>query len=167
MYSPMTGTMWLEDWPGCLPARRCVVRLEWQLLGIGSVEPRLPSFWPGALAGTESAPAGPKAQYLYEPSPEEILGRLLPSYVGSRVYTALLEAAASEHAARRRAMKAATDNAEDLITSLTRVMNRARQDAITTEIMEIVGGSEALRQAKHAEEPDERAAHFLGETVPT
>jgi F-type H+-transporting ATPase subunit gamma len=61
------------------------------------------------------------------------------------VYAALLNAAASEHAARQRAMKSATDNAEDLITSLTRNMNRARQDAITTEIMEIVGGAEALR----------------------
>jgi len=58
----------------------------------------------------------------------------------------MLNAAASEHAARQRAMKAATDNAEDLIVRLTRVMNRARQDAITTEIMEIVGGAEALRR---------------------
>ena len=63
------------------------------------------------------------------------------------MFAAMLDAAASEHAARQRAMKAATDNAEDLITSLTRVMNRARQDTITTEIMEIVGGAEALRQA--------------------
>jgi F-type H+-transporting ATPase subunit gamma len=62
------------------------------------------------------------------------------------VYAALLNAAASEHAARQRAMKAATDNADDLITTLRRNMNRARQDAITTEIMEIVGGAEALRQ---------------------
>ena len=61
------------------------------------------------------------------------------------MYAALLNAAASEHAARQRAMKSATDNAEDLITNLTRGMNRARQDAITTEIMEIVGGAEALR----------------------
>ena len=66
----------------------------------------------------------------------------------SRVYAALLNAAASEHAARQRAMKSATDNAEDLITSLSRVMNRARQDAITTEIMEIVGGAEALRRRR-------------------
>ena len=63
------------------------------------------------------------------------------------MFSALLDASASEHAARQRAMKSATDNAEDLITSLRRVMNRARQDAITTEIMEIVGGAEALRQA--------------------
>jgi len=112
-------------------------------------------------------PGALRAAYEFEPSAEGILDLLLPRYVESRVFAALLNAAASEHAARQRAMKAATDNAEDLITSLTRVMNRARQDAITTEIMEIVGGSEALRHAKHAEEPDERAAHFLGESVPT
>jgi F-type H+-transporting ATPase subunit gamma len=91
---------------------------------------------------------GLSADYEYEPSPEEILSALLPRYVEARLFAALLDASASEHAARQRAMKAATDNAEDLITSLTRVMNRARQDAITTEIMEIVGGAEALRQAR-------------------
>ncbi|MBM3671141.1 MAG: F0F1 ATP synthase subunit gamma [Actinobacteria bacterium] len=92
------------------------------------------------------------ASYEFEPSPEEILIQLLPVYAEARLYAALLNAAASEHAARQRAMKAATDNADDLITSLTRVMNRARQDAITSEIMEIVGGAEALRQAKHPAE---------------
>jgi F-type H+-transporting ATPase subunit gamma len=86
-----------------------------------------------------------EAAYEFEPSPEGILDLLLPRYVDARVYAALLNAAASEHAARQRAMKSATDNAEDLITNLTRGMNRARQDAITTEIMEIVGGAEALR----------------------
>jgi len=86
--------------------------------------------------------------YEFEPEPDEILAQLLPRYAEARVYAALLNAAASEHAARQRAMKAATDNADDLITLLTRTMNRARQDAITTEIMEIVGGAEALRQAK-------------------
>src|SRR5205085_4562818 len=86
------------------------------------------------------------ADYEFEPSPTEILERLLPRYAEARVYAALLNAAASEHAARQRAMKAATDNADELITTLTRVMNRARQDAITTEIMEIVGGAEALGQ---------------------
>ncbi|MEX2100384.1 MAG: F0F1 ATP synthase subunit gamma [Acidimicrobiia bacterium] len=88
-----------------------------------------------------------EASYEFEPSPEAILDLLLPRYVDSRVYAALLNAAASEHAARQRAMKSATDNAEDLITSLTRGMNRARQDAITTEIMEIVSGAEALRKS--------------------
>ena len=85
------------------------------------------------------------ASYEFEPAPDSILDALLPRYIEARVYAALLNAAASEHAARQRAMKSATDNAEELIKSLTRVMNRARQDSITTEIMEIVSGAEALR----------------------
>ncbi len=96
----------------------------------------------------EAEQSGPTADYEFEPSPEGILERLLPRYAESRLYAAMLDAAASEHAARQRAMKSATDNAEELIVKLTRVMNRARQDAITTEIMEIVGGAEALRQAQ-------------------
>jgi F-type H+-transporting ATPase subunit gamma len=87
-----------------------------------------------------------KAGFEFEPSPGAILESLLPRYAEARVYAALLNAAASEHAARQRAMKAATDNAEELIRHLTRVMNRARQDSITTEIMEIVSGAEALGQ---------------------
>jgi F-type H+-transporting ATPase subunit gamma len=87
------------------------------------------------------------AEYLFEPEPDEILDHLLPQYVVTKVYAALLESAASENAARRRAMKAATDNAEDLIKVLTRQANRARQDEITTEIMEIVGGAESLAAA--------------------
>jgi F-type H+-transporting ATPase subunit gamma len=82
--------------------------------------------------------------YEFEPDPDAILQSLLPRYVEARVYAALLNAAASEHAFRQRAMKSATDNAEELIKNLSRIMNRARQDAITTEIMEIVGGAEAL-----------------------
>jgi F-type H+-transporting ATPase subunit gamma len=97
----------------------------------------------------------PRAAYEFEPGPEEILERLLPRYVEARIFAALLNAAASEHAARQRAMKAASDNADELTVSLTRVMNRARQDAITTEITEIVGGAEALRHGgqQGAEEP--------------
>ncbi|MDA8283897.1 MAG: F0F1 ATP synthase subunit gamma [Actinomycetota bacterium] len=83
--------------------------------------------------------------YEYEPGPAELLDLLLPSWLQGEILAAMLSASASEYVARQRAMKAATDNAEDLITTLTRVMNRARQDAITTEIMEIVGGAEALR----------------------
>ncbi|HET7523298.1 MAG TPA: F0F1 ATP synthase subunit gamma [Acidimicrobiales bacterium] len=90
---------------------------------------------------------GFKTDYEFEPEPSEILDRLLPSWLEAEVLAAMLESAASEHAARQRAMKAATDNADELIKNLRRVMNRARQDAITTEIMEIVGGAEALRQA--------------------
>jgi F-type H+-transporting ATPase subunit gamma len=88
--------------------------------------------------------AGTPADYEFEPDPATILDALLPRYVEARVYAALLNAAASEHAFRQRAMKSATDNAEELIKNLSRIMNRARQDSITTEIMEIVGGAEAL-----------------------
>ncbi len=87
---------------------------------------------------------GPAADFEYEPDPTTILDALLPKYVEARIYAALLNAAASEHAFRQRAMKSATDNAEELIKNLSRIMNRARQDSITTEIMEIVSGAEAL-----------------------
>jgi F-type H+-transporting ATPase subunit gamma len=99
------------------------------------------------LGGDEDEPAGPRAQYVFEPEPEEILGVLLPRYIEGTIYQGMLEGAASEHAARRRAMKAATDNADELIDTLTRVYNQARQAEITTEIMEVVGGAEALTAA--------------------
>lgn len=104
-------------------------------------------FLPVAPEEVSSVTHEPSAEYLFEPEPAEILDDLLPAYVVTKVYAALLESAASENAARRRAMKAATDNAEDLIKVLSRQANRARQDEITTEIMEIVGGSEALGKA--------------------
>jgi F-type H+-transporting ATPase subunit gamma len=85
--------------------------------------------------------------YDFEPSPEGVLDALLPRYVESRIYNALLQAAASKHAATRRAMKSATDNAEELIKSLTRLANAARQAEITQEISEIVGGASALADA--------------------
>jgi F-type H+-transporting ATPase subunit gamma len=98
----------------------------------------------GAPEHASSEHAGPAASYEFEPEPDAILEALLPRYAEARIYAALLNGAASEHAARQRAMKAATDNAEELIRGLSRVMNRARQEQITTEIMEIVGGAEAL-----------------------
>ncbi|MFE2430867.1 F0F1 ATP synthase subunit gamma [Streptomyces sp. NPDC059373] len=85
--------------------------------------------------------------YDFEPSAEGVLDALLPRYVESRIYNALLQAAASEHAARRRAMKSATDNAGDLVKSLSRLANAARQAEITQEISEIVGGASALADA--------------------
>ncbi|WP_405794687.1 F0F1 ATP synthase subunit gamma [Streptomyces sp. NBC_01506] len=85
--------------------------------------------------------------YDFEPSAEDVLDALLPRYVESRIYNALLQAAASKHAATRRAMKSATDNAGDLIKSLSRLANAARQAEITQEISEIVGGSSALADA--------------------
>jgi F-type H+-transporting ATPase subunit gamma len=89
---------------------------------------------------------GPLPLYIFEPSPQEIFAELLPRYVEARVYSAMLESAASEQASRRRAMSAATDNAEELIKILTRVANQARQSEITQEIMEVVGGAEALAE---------------------
>jgi F-type H+-transporting ATPase subunit gamma len=85
--------------------------------------------------------------YDFEPSAEGVLDALLPRYVESRIYNALLQAAASEHAARRRAMKSATDNAGDLVKKLSRLANAARQAEITQEISEIVGGASALADA--------------------
>jgi F-type H+-transporting ATPase subunit gamma len=84
------------------------------------------------------------AQFDFEPSAEGVLDALLPRYIEARIFAAMLEAAASEQAARQRAMKSATDNADELIKQLTRDSNSARQAEITQEIMEIVGGAEAL-----------------------
>lgn len=94
------------------------------------------------IAGGQAYPP----QFVFEPAPEDILERLLPRYIEHRVYAGLLESAASEHASRQRAMKAASDNAEEIVEDLTREANRARQAAITTEINEIVGGAEALAE---------------------
>jgi len=85
--------------------------------------------------------------YLYEPSAEEILLTLLPKYVGSQIYHAMLEGKASEHGARMTAMGNATENAGEIIDSLELAMNKARQAAITDEILDIVGGAEALKNA--------------------
>ncbi len=95
---------------------------------------------------TELPPEGPVPVYEFEPSPEVVLDALLPAYIESRLYYALLESAASELASRRRAMKSATDNANDLVEQLTRVANQARQGEITQEISEIVGGANALAE---------------------
>jgi F-type H+-transporting ATPase subunit gamma len=101
---------------------------------------------------TEPDPHGPLPQYEFEPSPEKVLDALLPQYVTSRIFFAMLEAAAAELAARRRAMKAATDNANDLLENLTREANNARQAEITQEISEIVGGANALADANAGSE---------------
>jgi F-type H+-transporting ATPase subunit gamma len=100
----------------------------------------------------ERTGTSPEALYDFEPSAEAVLDELLPKYVRTVIYNALLESAAAEHAARRRAMKAATDNADDLIKSLTRQANQARQAEITQEISEIVGGANALAEANAGSE---------------
>jgi len=101
---------------------------------------------------SEPVPAGLLPMYEFEPNAEEVLNALLPRYIQARIFNAMLQSAASEHAARRRAMKSATDNAEDLIKSLTRLANAARQAEITQEISEIVGGADALASASAGSE---------------
>jgi F-type H+-transporting ATPase subunit gamma len=108
--------------------------MQWKLLPI---EPPADEVTDGEES---AAPVG----YTYEPNAGNILSRLLPRYVEATAFGILLDASASEHAARRRAMKAATENAEELVRILSREANQARQAEITTEISEIVGGAEAL-----------------------
>jgi F-type H+-transporting ATPase subunit gamma len=109
----------------------------------------LPEAGADATGGLPATSAGGYTEF--EPDGVEILEELVARHVEAAVFQAMLEAAASEHTARQRAMAAATENADELTKTLTRVMNRARQDAITTEIMEIVGGAEALRQGPEEE----------------
>ena len=99
------------------------------------------------VEGTEAPDEGDLLLYEFEPSPEAVLDGLLPQYVQSRIFFSLLQAAASELAARQKAMKSATDNAEELIKKYTRIANQARQAGITQEISEIVGGVNALADA--------------------
>ena len=94
------------------------------------------------------AETGPHTLFSFDPNAEPLFDALLPRYIATRVYAALLEAAASESASRRRAMKSATDNADDLIKALTLAANRERQAQITQEISEIVGGANALADSK-------------------
>jgi F-type H+-transporting ATPase subunit gamma len=121
--------------------------------GRQKVEPRqlLPLTDPRGVAEEEdAAPAALTGYTEFEPDAEQLLAELAPKALESEVFSALLEGAASFHTSQQRAMAAATENADDLGLNLTRTMNRARQDSITTEIMEIVGGAEALRQKKGA-----------------
>jgi F-type H+-transporting ATPase subunit gamma len=99
---------------------------------------------PNVDAGAAAAAAG-SIDFLYEPSKTQLLDQLLPLYVESQIYRALLESIASEFGARMTAMDNATSNAKEMIAALTLKYNRARQAAITKELMEIVGGAEALK----------------------
>ena len=114
------------------------------------VEPVLPvdtsAFAKSADAEEEKADGTIDAGFEFEPSPEDVLDKLLPAYVRTTLYHALVDSAAAEQAARRAAMKAATDNANEMVDTLTRLYNRVRQGAITTEINEIVGGAAALEE---------------------
>jgi F-type H+-transporting ATPase subunit gamma len=102
---------------------------------------------PMQVVETEMEQEGILPAYEFEPDPDDLLNALLPKYINTRIYAALIDAAASESASRRRAMKSATDNADDLIGKYTREMNTVRQGAITQEISEIVGGANALAAA--------------------
>jgi len=132
-----------------------IVLVYTRFISMGSQEVVVRRFLPLQTVSriAEEGDAKAVAGFEFEPSPAAVLESLLPRYVESRLFAALLEAAASELANRQRAMKAATDNAQDLIVKLTRKMNQVRQDAITTEIMEIIGGAEAL--AEDRDEPGE------------
>jgi F-type H+-transporting ATPase subunit gamma len=117
-------------------------------------EPTAVRLLPLEVVEGEEKPASDEVLPLYEfePSAEDVLDKLLPRYVQSRIFFAFLQAAASELAARQKAMKSATDNAEELIKKYTRIANQARQAGITQEISEIVGGVNALADANAASE---------------
>lgn len=124
-----------------------VVILHNRFISVGEQRPERTLLLPFSTEEVETEKVeGDKiaGEYIFEPSAEAVLERLIPSFVESRIFAALLDSAASEHAARRKAMKAATDNATEMIGTLTRSYNRARQSVVTTEIAEIVGGAAAL-----------------------
>lgn len=106
---------------------------------------RFETLFPIAIERKEREGAASEIDYLYEPSREEILAALLPKYVETQIFRVLLESVAGEHGARMTAMDSATSNAVDMIARLTIQMNRARQASITKELMEIIGGAEALK----------------------
>jgi F-type H+-transporting ATPase subunit gamma len=106
---------------------------------------RFEKLFPLSIERKEQGGAAAEIDYLYEPSRSEILAALLPRYVETQIFRALLESVAGEHGARMTAMDSATNNAVDMIARLTLQMNRARQAAITKELMEIIGGAEALK----------------------
>ncbi|MGE5752675.1 MAG: ATP synthase F1 subunit gamma, partial [Deltaproteobacteria bacterium] len=106
---------------------------------------RFEKLFPIAIERKEQEGAGAEIDYLYEPSRKEILAALLPKYVETQIFRVLLESVAGEYGARMTAMDSATNNAVDMIARLTLQMNRARQAAITKELMEIIGGAEALK----------------------
>ena len=125
-----------------------VILIFTEFVSIGTQKLAVRQFLPlesvETIATEGGGDAAKRAAFEFEPSADSVLASLLPRYVESRLFSALLDSSASEHANRQRAMKAATDNAEELITKLGRQLSSARQAAITTEIMEIVGGAEAL-----------------------
>jgi F-type H+-transporting ATPase subunit gamma len=122
-----------------------VYLLYGQFINMGIQRPVLQKLLPIAPPAGSEGPAGGGPDYLFEPSPEAIFNELLPRYVNVQIYRGLLENAASEQAARMTAMDNATRNCKELVNSLTLIYNKARQSAITKELMDIVGGAEALK----------------------
>jgi F-type H+-transporting ATPase subunit gamma len=114
-----------------------------QVLPLTAEDLRMPNA-PRTPEAFSSIGAEPYPEFRFDPSPNEVLGYLIPAYIRTVIYHALLDSAAAEHGARRRAMQSATDNAEQVITSLSRTYNRVRQGSITTELTEIIGGASAL-----------------------
>ncbi|HEV2428081.1 MAG TPA: ATP synthase F1 subunit gamma [Acidimicrobiales bacterium] len=125
-----------------------VLLVSTRFLSAGSQVVETHQLLPLEVPEATEAPTGLTGYTEFEPEVAELLATLTPASLESELFSALLEGAASFHTSQQRAMAAATDNADDLSQTLTRVMNRARQDSITTEIMEIVGGAEALRTRK-------------------
>jgi len=117
-----------------------------QFVSMLTQRPQIRRMLPLEIEETGESPDGPIPVYEFEPSPRDVLDALLPWYVESRIFHSLLDSAAAEIASRRRAMKSATDNANELIEQLTREANKARQAEITQEISEIVGGANALAE---------------------
>ncbi len=122
-----------------------------RFVNVVTQKPTIKKLLPISATGLESAETetseeeGPKAAYIYEPEPEEILNQLMPMYINVQIMAAMLETGASEQAARMTAMDNASRACKDMIESLTLAYNKARQAAITTELMDIVGGAEALK----------------------
>jgi len=116
-----------------------------QFISAGRDQPTVIRLLPVVTAERDPDDHAPQSEYIFEPPPEQLFARLLPRYVEAQVYQVLLEASASEHAARVRAMAAATENAEKMTDQLRTQANRLRQQEITEELLDVVGGAEALR----------------------
>jgi F-type H+-transporting ATPase subunit gamma len=134
-----------------------------RFLSTGTQKPESRQLVPLQLPERAEDHKGATTVFEFEPEPGAILDTLLPQWLEAEIFTALLESAASFHVAQQRAMKAATDNADDLVKNLQRAMNRARQDSITTEILEIVSGAEALRQGDDDEDASAPQIYVLPE----
>lgn len=115
---------------------------------VASQKPRMFRLLPASSVGSDEGEPGSTVDYIYEPSEEELLAHMIPLYLRVLIYRGLLETSAGEHGARMVAMDNATTSCEEMIQSLTRQFNRARQAAITAELMDIVGGTEALSAGK-------------------